>query len=76
MLGKKRGASLFSKEEPAGKALPQEPAVSPNPDLPPDANTVQMVVLGETYGPKLPENLTQYSSYDGTIPQEMREEKA
>ena len=73
MLGKKRGASLFSSEKNVMKAVPTNPEAPLGMELPPDANTIQMVVLGETYEPKLPENLTQYSSYDGTIPQEMRE---
>ncbi len=41
-------------------------------ELPPDANTVQVVVLEDSNEPVIPDNLTQYSSFDGTVPPDMQ----
>lgn len=42
--------------------------VLPDVAFPPGANTMQVVVLEDRTEPSIPENLTQYSSYDGTMP--------
>ena len=70
MLGHKRNAHWPAPQDTPRQAGPKEPAKSLDLELPSGANTLQMVVLDESTEPNIPGDLTRYTSYDGTIPEE------